>query len=177
MKQTTGIRMTVWLGILAVCLAVFMPGVNALKNRYQASGNDIFTADICYGAQSVQGPAVALNSTGSPVLLVSHHSAHADADEVTADVTTAHASHGAMPTSSAPLAGSDAPVSPGHSADHAAECLYCGFFTHHLPLLYSANLPAMAYGFVSRIAPQHQHASYYAQPAFVPLSRAPPALS
>lgn len=169
--------MTVWLGILAVCLAVFMPGVNALKNRYQASGNDIFMADICSGAQAVQTPAVALNNTTSPRVQASDGSAHIKADEVVADLTTDHAAHGAMPTSSASLVDGDAPASSGHSADHAVECLYCGFFTHHLPLLYSANLPTVAYGFVSRIAPQHQHASYYAQPAFVPLSRAPPALS
>ncbi len=168
--------MTAWLGILAVCLAVLMPGVNALKNRYQVSGNNIFMADICYGAQAVQVPAMALNSAISPGP-ASLSSAHVGADESTAETTAAHASHGAMPTSFASLIGSDSPASPGHSADHAVECLYCGFFTHHLPLLYSANLPTMSYGFVSRIAPQHQHASYYAQPAFVPLSRAPPILS
>ena len=169
--------MTVWLGILAVCLAVFMPGVNALKNRYQGSGNDIFMADICYGAQAAQAPAVAQNSTTSPGLPASGHSTHADADEATAGLSITHAAHGGMPTLSASLAGSDSPASSGHSADHNVECLYCGFFTHHLPLLYSANLPTMSYGFVSRIAPQHQHASYYAQPAFVPLSRAPPVFS
>lgn len=167
--------MTVWLGILAVCLAVFMPGVNALKNRYQVSGNNIFMADICYGAKGDPTPALALDSAGRSVLVTD--SIRVAADVATAELLTAHASHGTMPTSSAPPAGSDSPASSGHSADHAAECLYCGFFTHHLPLLYSANLPTMSYGFVSRIAPQHQHASYYAQPAFVPLSRAPPILS
>jgi len=177
MKRTTGIRMTVWLGILSVCLAVFMPGVNALKNRYQASINDVFVADICSGAQAVPGPAVVLNNTPSTGVQASDGSAHIEAVELVADLTSAHASHGAMSPSSASLADGDSPASPGHSADHAVECLYCGFFSHHLPLLHSAHLPAMAYGFVSRIAPQHQHAAYYAQPAFVPLSRAPPALS
>jgi len=175
MNRTTGIRMTAWLGILAVCLAMLMPGVNALKNRYQASGNSIFMADICYGAQADQAPALALDNAERPVLLT-------DSTQVGADVagvvlTPAHVAHGGMPILSDSLAGGDAPASSGHSADHAVECLYCGFFTHHLPLLYSATLPAMSYGFISRIAPQHQHASYYAQPAFVPLSRAPPILS
>jgi len=170
MKRTTGIRMTVWLGILAVCLAVFMPGVNALKNSYLASVNDIFTADVCYGAQAVPAPLAIRSSAG-------HHSGHADIDTPLIDQGAVHAAHGGLAASSALVSGSDTPAQPGHSADHAAECLYCGFFTHHQPMLYSANLPAMSYGFVSRIAPQHQHASYYAQPAFVPLSRAPPVLS
>jgi len=147
MKRTTGIRMTVWLGIFAICLAVFMPGVNALKNHYQGSGHDIFTADICSGAQT-------LPATG-------------------ADYT----SHDEMPVLQAGLVDGHSQAPAGHHADHAAECLYCGFFTHNLPLLYTAQLPAMAYGFVSRIAPQHPRTSYYARPAFVPLSRAPPALS
>ena len=188
MKRTTGIRMTVWLGILAVCLAVLMPGVNALRNSYQASENDIFTADVCYGAQAELAPVVAVNSSAPPVLQfsASHHSVQANLDasavnqgavHTTHATHATHAAHDGASALSALVAGSDAPGSSGHSADHAAECLYCGFFTQHLPLLYSANLPAMSYGFVSRIAPQHQHASYYAQPAFVPLSRAPPSLS
>src|SRR5690606_20358269 len=111
----------------------------------------------------------------------------APADKAPADVPLGHASHASNVSSYASpeaqagalatLSDSGAPVSSGHSADHAVECLYCGFFTHHLPLLHRAPLPAMSYGFVSRIAPQHQHASYYARPAFVPLSRAPPLLS
>lgn len=168
--------MTAWLGILAVCLAVFMPGVNALKTAIRPVSTT-FLRRISVMVRRLSRGLQCPEQHGSPVLVVSHHSAHADADEVTADVITAHASHGKMPTSFAPPAGSDSPASPDHGADHAAECLYCGFFTHHLPLLYSANLPTMSYGFVSRIAPQHQHASYYAQPAFVPLSRAPPILS
>lgn len=171
--------MTVWLGILAVCLAVLMPGVNALKNSYLAGENAIFLADICYGAQAERAPVVAVNSSAPPVsqYSASHHSAHANLDASAVNQDVAHARHGRTSAAAALVTGSDAPASSGHSADHAAECLYCGFFTQHLPLLYSANLPALSYGFVSRIAPQHQHASYYAQPAFVPLSRAPPILS
>lgn len=176
--------MTVWLGILAVCLAVFMPGVNALKNSYQAGVNearvnDIFVADVCYGAQADLAPVAASNSPARLAVRspADHHSGHTDIDTPPDDPGAVHAAHGGVSALSALVGGSNAPASSGHSADHAAECLYCGFFTHHLPLLYSANLPAMSYGFVSRIAPQHQHASYYAQPAFVPLSRAPPVLS
>ncbi len=139
--------MTVWLGIFAICLAVFMPGVNALKNHYQVSGHDIFTADICAGAQTL--PA-------------------AVADRI---------SHGQTPVLQTGLVDGYSQAPADHHADHAAECLYCGFFTHNLPLLYTAPLPAMAYGFISRIAPQHQRASYYARPAFVPQSRAPPTFS
>src|SRR5690606_8796206 len=95
MNRTTGIRMTAWLGILAVCLAMLMPGVNALKNRYQASGNSIFMADICYGAQADQAPALALDNAERPVLLT-------DSTQVGADVagvvlTPAHVAHGGMP--------------------------------------------------------------------------------
>ena len=134
MKRTTGIRLTAWLGILAVCLAVLMPGANALKNSLADNAHDIFLADICYGTSD--------------------------------DVSVAELA-------------SDAPGQPSsdHHANHAAECLYCGFFTHNLPLLHSVVLPVGSYGFVSRIALQHQQTSYYARPAFVPLSRAPPVLS
>jgi len=131
MKRTTGIRLTAWFGILAVCLAVLMPGANALRNSLAGNAHDIFLADICYGTSD--------------------------------DVSVAELA-------------SDPHRQPSsdHHANHATECLYCGFFTHNLPLLHSVALPVGSYGFVSRIALQHQHSSYYARPAFVPLSRAPP---
>ncbi len=177
MTRTAGTRITAWLGIFAICLAVFMPGVNALKNRYLShdavqgvtqdwpgsesgaadnlkdntgsGGADIFLADICFGAQANAG-----SNSGSAS--GEHHGVLA--------LTDSHENTDPRPAS-------------GHHSDHAAECLYCGFFSHNLPLMLSADLPAMSYGFVSRIALQHQHSSYYARPAFVPLSRAPPALS
>lgn len=134
MKRTTGIRLTAWLGILAVCLAVLMPGANTLKNSLAGLAHDIFLADICYGtSDAVSVAGLASDAHGRP--------------------------------------------SSDHHANHAAECLYCGFFTHHLPLLPSVVPPAEYDGFVSRIALQHQQSSYYARPAFVPLSRAPPVLS
>ena len=166
--------MTVWLGIFAICLAVFMPGVNALKNQYRDSGPDIFLADICSGAQSRPAAAVLSGMVSLPENMADYR--RAQFDTTIADAAD-HSSHGRMPVSLASLADTPSQAPTGHHADHAAECLYCGFFTHHLPLLYSANLPAMSYGFISRIAPQHQHVAYYARPAFVPLSRAPPTLS
>ncbi len=172
MTRTTGTRITAWLGILAICLAVFMPGVNALKNQYLAHGGvhnatagatqvpvaageksanksgiaDIFLADICFGAEP-ENPVADKGIDSHPANAHSTSGHHGGQDD--------QSEHGA----------------------HAAECLYCGFFSHNLPVLLVADLPDMSYGFVSRIAPQHQHASYYARPAFVPLSRAPPVLS
>lgn len=168
--------MTAWLGILAVCLAVFMPGVNALKNRYLSSADDIFLVDICYGAQAAQDTPLAINGAGAR----HEHAARLVSRQVkVSDLVPAaeHSSHDSAPAPVVAHVDPDSQPSSGHHADHAGQCLYCGFFTHNLPLLHTASLPAMSYGFVSRIAPQHQHVSYYARPAFVPRSRAPPVFS
>lgn len=224
MTRTAGTRITAWLGIFAICLAVFMPGVNALKNRYlspsmthgvvqDATGSapgaaenladnagsgvaDIFLADICFGAQTdgaagvsaQQRQADSTAGTGHNDKLASAgHDGSAspravngnghDTEPAETAKPASHGEHHAVLASSDGHGATGSHPASGHAADHAAECLYCGFFSHNLPLLLSADLPAMSYGFVSRIALQHQHSSYYARPAFVPLSRAPPVLS
>ncbi|VVE62249.1 hypothetical protein PCA31118_00948 [Pandoraea captiosa] len=145
-------RLSAWLGLAAMWLAVGMPLVSQMLAAHRAEAARVLDVAFC----TVEGdgrslPAVMRASAqahGSDAT----HAMHADGD---------HAS----------------PMSHGAHDSQSDLCGYCSLLANHPPLVMPALTGAVSFAWIARAGPLADRVASHTQPARTPPARAPPAFS
>lgn len=155
MSLTSRQRLTAWLGLAAMWLAVCMPVVSQVLAAHRAEQARLLDVAFC----TVDGEARTL-----PALVQA--SAHARDSEASG-----------MPMASMAHMGEMSHTSHAAHDSQGDLCGYCSLLANHPPLVMPALSGAVSFAWVSRAGPVAPATSSNTQLAYSPPARAPPVVS
>ncbi|MCI3208113.1 MULTISPECIES: DUF2946 domain-containing protein [Pandoraea] len=152
MSLTSRTRLTAWLGLAAMWLAVCMPVVSQVLAAHRAEQARLLDVAFC----TVDGAARTV-----PTLAATSnhmHDGEASASRLSHTPQMSHADHSAHET-------------------QGDICGYCSLLANHPPLVMPALTGAVSFAWIARAGPVARTLPSTPQFAYTPPARAPPALS